>query len=126
MDGNSGTMAAAMTHNGSPNDLIANLNPISIIILIPIFDRIIYPFLRSRGINFSPIKRIATGFVVIGIALIYAGILMHYLYKSSPCHDNFPSTCVDAQDYQLAAPITVWVVSCPYILGGIGQIFASI
>jgi hypothetical protein len=44
-----------------------NLNPISIIILIPVFDKIIYPFLRRRGINFTPIKRIYAGFLVAGL-----------------------------------------------------------
>lgn len=47
-------MAAAMTLNGTPNDLIQNLNPISIVILIPIFDYIIYPFLRRNGIKLQP------------------------------------------------------------------------
>lgn len=32
-----------MKLNGTPNDLIQNLNPISIIVLIPLFDRVIYP-----------------------------------------------------------------------------------
>lgn len=67
IDGNLGTMAAAMTLNGTPNDLIQNLNPISIIIMIPIFDHIIYPFLRKKNINFSPIKRIYAGFLVAGL-----------------------------------------------------------
>jgi proton-dependent oligopeptide transporter, POT family len=126
IDGNYGTMAAAMTLNGTPNDLIQNLNPISIIVLIPVFDYVIYPFLRRRGINFSPIKRIATGFVVIGLAMVYAGILQHYLYALSPCHDNHPSDCSGADGYALAVPINVWVISGPYILVGIGEIFASI
>jgi len=87
IDGNLGTVAAGMTLKGTPNDLIQlavryflhlspltvyppsnrNLNPISIIVMIPIFDRIIYPFLRKMGINFSPIKRIYAGFLVAGL-----------------------------------------------------------
>ena len=35
--------------------------------MIPIFDYIIYPFLRKRGINFTPIKRIYAGFLVAGL-----------------------------------------------------------
>jgi proton-dependent oligopeptide transporter, POT family len=38
IDGNLATVAAGMKLNGTPNDLIQNLNPISIIVLIPIFD----------------------------------------------------------------------------------------
>ncbi|KAG5650289.1 hypothetical protein H0H81_012731 [Sphagnurus paluster] len=58
--GNLSTVAAGMTLNSTPNDLI----PISIIVMIPIFNGLIYPFLRSRNINFSPIMCIYTGFLV--------------------------------------------------------------
>ncbi|KAJ3531109.1 hypothetical protein NMY22_g8289 [Coprinellus aureogranulatus] len=132
IDGNLGTTAAAMTLNGTPNDLIQNLNPISIIILIPIFDRVIYPFLRKRGINFSPIKRIYAGFLVAGTAMIYASVLQSYIGKMSPCGPSDPALCEHPEDgSELAgtpwpANINVWVVSGPYILVGISEIFASI
>ncbi|KAJ6488434.1 peptide/h+ symporter protein [Mycena vulgaris] len=126
IDGNLGTVAAGMTLHGTPNDLIQNLNPISIIIMIPIFERVLYPFLRSRGINFSPIKRIAAGFFVAGLAMVYSAVLEHYLYNTSPCGDHLPSECVGADKNPLASPINVWVVSGPYILVGIAEIFASI
>jgi len=119
-------MAAAMTLNGTPNDLIQNLNPISIVILIPIFDYVIYPFLRRKGINFSPVKRVTTGFILVGISMVYAGALQHYIYKMSPCHDNLPSECTDAEGFPLAAPISVWVIAGPYIIVGIAEIFTSI
>jgi POT family proton-dependent oligopeptide transporter len=126
IDGNLATISASMTLNGTPNDLIQNLNPITIIIFIPIFDKIIYPFLRKRGINFSPIKRIFTGFLVAGLAMMYAGVLQHFIYKTSPCHDNLPSECVKEDETPNPTYINVWVVSGPYILVGISEIFASI
>ncbi|KAF8187138.1 peptide transporter PTR2B [Pholiota molesta] len=126
IDGNLGTVAAGMTLNGSPNDLIQNLNPISIVVLIPIFDYLIYPFLRRRGINFTPIKRIYAGFLVAGLAMLYAAVLQHFIFKTLPCHDNVPSECMTADKQQNPSPINVWVVSGPYILVGISEIFASI
>jgi POT family proton-dependent oligopeptide transporter len=126
IDGNLGTMAAAMKLNGTPNDLIQNLNPISIIVMIPIFDYIIYPTLRRMGINFTPIKRIYAGFIVAGIAMLYAAVLQHFLFKMSPCHDNNPSACLDENESPIPANINVWVVSGPYILVGLSEIFASI
>jgi POT family proton-dependent oligopeptide transporter len=121
-------MAAAMTLKGTPNDLIQNLNPISIIILIPIFDYFIYPFLRKKGINFSPIKRITAGFYVAALAMLYAAILQKYLFERSPCHDNEPSECYTPGDkpQPWPAPLNVWIVSGPYILVGIAEIFASV
>ncbi|RDB19891.1 Peptide transporter PTR2 [Hypsizygus marmoreus] len=129
IDGNLGTVAAGMTLDGTPNDLIQNLNPISIIIMIPIFDRLIYPFLRSRNINFSPIKRIYAGFLVAGLAMVYASVLESYQNKLTPCRggefDKQPAACeVDGE--HAATPLNVWIVSGPYIMVGMAEIFASI
>ncbi|THG95169.1 hypothetical protein EW026_g6433 [Hermanssonia centrifuga] len=126
IDGNLGTVAAAMELNGTPNDLIQNLNPISIIIMIPIFDYIIYPALRRWGINFSPIKRIYAGFIVAGLAMLYAAVLQHFLFLKSPCHDNQPSACLDENNSPRPAKLNVWIVCGPYILVGLSEIFASI
>ncbi|KAJ6609510.1 peptide/h+ symporter protein [Mycena sp. CBHHK59/15] len=126
IDGNLGTVAAGMTLRGTPNDLIQNLNPISIIIMIPIFERVLYPFLRKRGINFSPIKRITAGFVVAGLAMIYAAVLEKYLYDTSPCDNKQPSACTTADGNPNASPLNVWIVSGPYIMVGMSEIFASI
>jgi len=126
IDGNLATTAAGMTLNGTPNDLIQNLNPISIIVLVPIFDKIIYPFLRKRGIDFTPIKRIYAGFLVAGLAMVYASVLQHFIGKTSPCGPEEPSACYNDDGTQNPSPINVWVVSGPYILVGMSEIFASI
>lgn len=126
IDGNLGTTAAGMTLNGSPNDLIQNLNPIGIIVMVPIFDLVIYPFLRRRGIDFTPIKRIYTGFLVAGLAMVYASVLQSYINKKSPCFpDGEPSAC-ELNKVPNPAPINVWVVAGPYLLVGMAEIFASI
>ncbi|KAJ7201874.1 peptide/h+ symporter protein [Mycena pura] len=126
IDGNLGTVAAGMTLHGTPNDLIKNLDPISIVVLIPVFERFIYPTMRRFGINFSPIKRITAGFVVAGFAMVYAAVLENYLYARSPCSDHQPSACTGADGEPAAAPLNVWIVSGPYILVALSEIFASI
>ncbi|KIJ23944.1 hypothetical protein M422DRAFT_72463 [Sphaerobolus stellatus SS14] len=149
IDGNLGTVAAGMTLNGTPNDLIQsvnphlsslgklltiedrNLNPISIIIMIPIFDYVVYPTLRRYKINFSPIKRIYAGFLVAGLAMVYASVLQSFIDRSSPCHGTgvAPSACTKGtapNEIPDPSPLNVWIVSGPYILVGIAEIFASI
>ncbi|KAJ7866232.1 peptide/h+ symporter protein [Mycena olivaceomarginata] len=126
IDGNLGTVAAGMTLNGTPNDLIKNLDPISIVIMVPIFERFIYPSLRKVRINFSPIKRITAGFVVAGLAMVYSAVLEKYLYDRSPCNNHQPSACTSANGEPNAAPLNVWIVAGPYILVAISEIFASI
>ncbi|KAI5887196.1 PTR2-domain-containing protein [Schizophyllum commune H4-8] len=126
IDGNLSTVAAGMTLNGTPNDLIQNLNPIVIVTMVPILDLLFYPTLRRFKINFTPIKRITTGFMIASLGMLYAAILMKFIYERSPCHDNLPSECTDADGNPNPAPLNVWIVSGPYILVGISELFATL
>ena len=114
-----------MNLHGAPNDLITNLNPISIVILIPILDFCVYPGLRKRGIHFTPIKRMTTGFFFGTAAMITAAVTQHYIYKLSPCGSNAGS-CRDEDDNVLYADINVWVQTLSYVLIGISEIFTNV
>ena len=70
-----------MVTNGLPNDVINNLDPLCLIIFIPICDVFIYPGLRKIGIDFTPIKRITAGFVAGSAAMVWAAVVQHYIYK---------------------------------------------
>lgn len=117
------SMGATMTLNGVPNDIIQNLNSLSLIICIPIMDRIVYPGLRKIGIRFTPLKRIAAGFFTAGCSMISATVLQYYIYKLGPGGDQ-ASLYVDK--FNLHAPINVWVQAIIFVLGGISEIFASV
>jgi proton-dependent oligopeptide transporter, POT family len=77
-------------------------------------------------INFFPIKRIFTGLSTVGLAMVCAAALEDFIYAKSACHDNQPSACTTADGYPNPADINVCVVSGPYILVAIGEIFVSI
>ncbi|KIW73101.1 hypothetical protein PV04_01245 [Phialophora macrospora] len=121
MTGNLTSQAAVMELKGVPNDIIQNLNPISIIIFIPLMDFVIYPALRKARINFTPIKRIAFGFALASLAMVSACVIQVYIYRMSPCghHASDP-------DCSGPAPINVWVQTVPYVLIGFSEIMASI
>lgn len=69
-------MAASMTTNGAPNDLLLNFNCITIIVVVPLLNYGIYPMLRKYNINFSPIKRIVFGFVLAGLGMVYVHFVL--------------------------------------------------
>ena len=75
------SQAATMVTNGIPNDVINNLDPLALIIFIPIFDLFLYPGLRRMGIEFTPIKRITAGFLTGAASMIWAAVVQHYIYK---------------------------------------------
>jgi proton-dependent oligopeptide transporter, POT family len=73
------SQAATMALHGVPNDILSNLDPLALIILIPICDIFIYPALRKVGIKFTPIKRITAGFLTGSAAMIWAAIIQVYM-----------------------------------------------
>ncbi|KAH6905977.1 peptide transporter PTR2B [Coprinopsis sp. MPI-PUGE-AT-0042] len=111
---------------GTPNDLIQNLNPVGIIIMVPIFDYLIYPFLRRRGIDFTPVKRIFTGFLVAGLAMVYASVLQSYIAKRSPCAGLVPpSECENAAEEPDPAPINVGSLLAPVRMKSVVTAFSQ-
>ncbi|KAL2865375.1 putative MFS peptide transporter [Aspergillus lucknowensis] len=119
MTSNLTSQAATMELHGVPNDIINNLDPLALILFIPIMDQFIYPAIRKLGFNFTPIKKIYVGYMVASMSMIAATVTQHYIYILSPCH-NRASTC------DSPAPINVWVQTVPYVLIACSEIFTSI
>ena len=82
-------------------------------------DTLVYPFLRKKGIRFTPIKKITAGFILGSFAMVWAAVLQHYIYKTQK-FDNDPAV----QDFK--SPINVWAVTGVYVLIAISEIFASV
>jgi len=80
MDSNLTNMCATMKLGGVPNDILSNLDPIAIIIIVPIMDTFVYPFLRKHNVRFTPIKKITAGFIIGSFAMVWAAVLQHYVY----------------------------------------------
>ncbi|KAF3319444.1 hypothetical protein TWF173_000073 [Orbilia oligospora] len=120
INGNLTSQAAVMDTKGLPNDILSNLNPFSLIILIPIFDLVLYPGLRKMGFNFTPIKKITFGFITGVLAMIWAAVLQYHIYQKSPCGYDAANPDCDP------APINVWAQTGAFVLIAISEIFASI
>lgn len=115
------SQSAVLQLNGVPNDLINNLNPLTLVIFIPIMDGFIYPAIRKAGFHFTPIKRITCGFIIASLAMVSACVVQYYIYQLSPC----PASEV-ASSASCAAPINVWVQTVPYCFIAFSEIFASV
>src|SRR5688500_536431 len=86
-----------MDLHGLPNDILPNINPITIIIMIPLMDRVIYPFIRTKlNLAFTPITPIALGFIVASFAMAYPDWLQSHIYSSPPCFTS-PSNCPEGK-----------------------------
>ncbi len=119
-------IAGQMELHGIPNDIMQNIDPLTIIIFIPILDRLVYPLLRKWGIPFKPITRIAVGFFTASLAMGYAAVVQYLIYQRGPCYEA-PLAC-DAAGPDGAIPnaIHVAVQTPAYLFIGLSEIFASI
>jgi POT family proton-dependent oligopeptide transporter len=113
------SQAATMSTHGVPNDVINNLDPLAILILIPVHDLLIYPFLNRIGVRVTPLRKITLGFLVGTMAMIWAAVVQHYVYKTSSC-GNFAGGdgCI--------SPLNVWIQTGSYVLIAMSEIYASI
>ncbi|KAF1835036.1 peptide transporter-like protein PTR2 [Decorospora gaudefroyi] len=123
------SQAGQMELHGLPNDILPNIDPITIILLIPLMDRIIYPFIRTRlHLAFAPITRISLGFIMAALAMFYAGVLQSFIYAAPPCYSS-PSNCVAGKisegKYKPNQVHVAWQAPA-YVLVALSEILASI
>ncbi|ESK92850.1 oligopeptide transporter [Moniliophthora roreri MCA 2997] len=114
------SQAATMETHGLPNDILTNLNPLSLIILIPLCDYVIYPALRRRGIRWTSLKKITGGFFSGAAAMAWAAVVQHYIYQTSPCGYR-ANECANNP-----SPLNVWIQTGSYVLIALSEILASI
>uniref|UniRef100_A0A8C2GK06 Solute carrier family 15 member 1a n=1 Tax=Cyprinus carpio TaxID=7962 RepID=A0A8C2GK06_CYPCA len=69
--------------------LISTVNPILILTLVPIMDRLIFPLIQKCGLNFSPLKRMTVGMLFAAMAFVSAALVQIEIDKTLP---NFPSS----------------------------------
>ncbi|KAK2757589.1 hypothetical protein FQN54_004558 [Arachnomyces sp. PD_36] len=120
------TQAGQMEGHGIPNDLMQNFDPISIIVFIPILDRIIYPLLQKSHIPFLPVSRITVGFIVASLAMMYAAIVQHLIYSAGPCFDSPLCAASEVDGVAMGNKVHIAIQTPAYVLIGISEIFASV
>lgn len=122
------SQAGTMELHGIPNDIMANIDPITIIVFIPILDRIVYPWLRGFGIDLKPITRIFWGFIMAAIAIAYAAFVQKLIYSAPPCYE-YPLQCDDGRlpngDYR-HNHVHVATQAPTYFFIAISEIFANV
>jgi POT family len=75
--------ASRMALHGLQPEQINILNPLEIMVFIPLFDRIIYPALEARRVNIAPLRRMGWGMVLAALSFVISGFL-EYIIENSP------------------------------------------
>ncbi|KAH1987386.1 hypothetical protein KXW68_006689 [Aspergillus fumigatus] len=124
MTTNTVSQAAEMETHRVPNDMLPNLNSITVIIALPLVTKFAYPFLHRRGIPTPPLRRVALGFFLEALAMGYAAGIQGWIYSSGPCYEH-PRACAASMNGSLPNHVNIGYQSPVYVLEGLSEIFAS-
>jgi dipeptide/tripeptide permease len=114
--------SASLTSNGVPNDVLDNLNPLAIIVLIPIMNHLVYPLLRKMGIRFGPIARMTFGFLIAAIGASSYAVIQNYIYETSSCGYS-ASTCDVGTG---VSPLSLWLYAIPVAVTACSEVFINV
>ncbi|KAM8819788.1 solute carrier family 15 member 1 [Eudromia elegans] len=77
MDGNFGALQIQP-------DQMQTVNPILIIVMVPVVDAVIYPLIKKCGINFTPLRKITVGMFLASLAFVAAALVQVQIDKTLP------------------------------------------
>jgi POT family proton-dependent oligopeptide transporter len=119
-----------MRPDGINNDTIQALNSIACIIIAPLIQDLLFPFLRKHKLPFGPILRMTVGFLFTAAAIAYAAGIQHYIYSKGPCY-NYPLECDAAileADSGKRGPndVSIWLQTPLLVLLAFGEILCLV
>ena len=125
-DGGIGSVAtsqgASMTTKGAPNDLLSNINPLTIIVFSPLLSYVVYPTMRRFKIKFGRIDRCVFGFTLAWISGVLGAIVQWYVYKTSPC-GYYATGCAIGTG---VSPLNIWAQVPMFSLGAMSECFVMV
>ncbi|NXV15178.1 S15A1 protein, partial [Cepphus grylle] len=77
MDGNFGAIQIQP-------DQMQTVNPILIIVMVPVVDAVIYPLIKKCKINFTPLRKITVGMFLASLAFVAAALVQVQIDKTLP------------------------------------------
>ena len=116
-----------------PAAAIVSFDTVTVILMIPLFDRLVFPLLKRRGVPISLLQKMGWGMVLALLALVYAGFLERYRLNAAHHHHLVPAGGGQPEHLDpggagrpLSADVSIFWQIPAYVLIGTSEIFASI
>ncbi|KAM7216819.1 POT family domain containing protein [Rhypophila decipiens] len=120
MSNNLISQAGTMSTHGLPNDIMFNVNAISVMILLPLIQGLLYPVLARHSIPFPPTYRVVTGLFFAALAIAYTTSVQALIYGNSPC-GRFALSCGARE-----SGLSIWLQTPTYVLLALAEILAIV
>eukprot|EP01126_Amoeba_proteus_P037529 TRINITY_DN3874_c0_g2_i3.p2 TRINITY_DN3874_c0_g2~~TRINITY_DN3874_c0_g2_i3.p2 ORF type:complete len:254 (-),score=41.27 TRINITY_DN3874_c0_g2_i3:83-844(-) len=99
-------------------------NALGILILVPLFDRIVYPFLRAKKISISMLDRIGYGYLLATLSVLYTGCIE--VYRNYLFHEGEWIEQEVGSLKLIAVKLSVFVQVPSYFLISAGEVMSVI
>lgn len=122
-----GTVLRLQVHPSLPVIPAAALNvcnTLTVVLLTPLFDRLVYPKLRSIRFPCGPLRRIGAGYVLVTLSALYAALVE--VYRLYVVHQGAVITQWVGDKEVESADLSVLVQAPAYCLVGMGEILAAV
>ncbi|KAF4760104.1 hypothetical protein HAV15_006823 [Penicillium sp. str.  len=116
------SQAGQMVTYGIPNDMMKIAGPISGIIIAPIVQKGLYPYVTKRRISFGPIARMTVGFIFLTLSMVYTTVIQMLIYQAGPCYDA-PLPCAASNGDTVPNQVSVFLQVPTYFGGGLAEVF---
>ncbi|KAJ5374490.1 Proton-dependent oligopeptide transporter family [Penicillium concentricum] len=116
------SQAGQMVTYGIPNDMMKIAGAISGIIVAPIIQKGLYPYLTKKRASFGPIARMTVGFFFLTLSMVYTTVVQNLIYQAGPCYDT-PLACAAANDRTVPNQISVFLQVPTYFGGALAEVF---
>lgn len=99
-------------------------NTLTVVLLTPLFDRVIYPKLRAVKFPCGPLRRIGAGYLLMTLAALYAALIE--VYRLYVVRQGYTVTQWVGDKKVEAADVSVLAQAPAYALIGVGEILAAV
>lgn len=110
---------------GIPNDAFASLNPLCVLVFVPLLELGVYPFMHKIKLSSGPITRMTIGFGLTALSMALAAGSQHAIYKAPPCYST-PRQCSTSDNGTRPNEISVFITLPVHIIGALGEVLWSV
>ncbi|SMR41963.1 unnamed protein product [Zymoseptoria tritici ST99CH_1E4] len=119
------SQAGQMMTYGIPNDAFPTLNPIFVLIVVPVLERWVYPFMQKSRVSARATVRISIGFGLTAASMALAAVVQQTIYNAPPCY-NMPLQCPAALGGSKPNKASVMLQIPIHFTGALGEMLWSV
>ena len=110
---------------GIPNDAVSSLNPIFVLLIVPILEGLVYPYMHKVKLSPRPTVRMAIGFALTAVSMAIASGVQQVVYDAPPCYSR-PLECSASDNGRKPNQASLMLQLPVHVVGAFGEVLWSV